>query len=153
MDREVDIEDPGPWIDDLMENVPEEHRLSMGQIMAFRSYTDCIAHLPERERNRLWAKFNAAMDERFPPMVDPIPQAPEAPKPVVPKPSDEEILDLAVMEFSAPGDQSPEFHEMLFQRAMGTVNRELEGEGVFAKRRRRKRIAKLIRKWMGENLG
>lgn len=149
----ADIENPGAWIDAFLENVPEEHRESFGQMQALREYGDCIASLPKREQERLWARFNAAMDERFPSRLEPIPEAPEAQKPVAFKPSDEQILDLAVSEFSAPGDQSPEFHEVLFQRAMGTVDRELDGEGFFAKRRRRKRMAAQIRQWMGENLG
>jgi|GEM_PF-4543426 len=148
----MDIRHPEAWIDAFLEDVPEANRESFGQVQAFREYGDCIAALPYAERERLWNAFSEAMDERFPSRKTPLPEPAGVPRAAPRRVSDEEILDRVLPVFQAPGDQSSAFHEMLFNRAMGQVDRDLDGEGFLARRLRRKRIATRIRRWMRANL-
>lgn len=154
MNREghTDIHRPGDWLDAFLENVPEEHRESLGQMQALREYGDHIATLPKRQQEDLWKKFNGALDERFPSRTLPIRDLPET-SPSAPRPADDqEILERVLPVFQAPGDQSPQFHEMLFRRAMGQVEQELDESGMVSKWLRRKRLSFRIRKWMRDNL-
>lgn len=148
----MDIHNPTAWIEAFLENVPEENRESFGQVQALREYSDCISHLPEPEQEKLWTAFQSALDERFPSRKLAVSHSTEKGEPLLEKTSDEEIVGRAVHEFSAPGDESPEFHELLFQRAMGIVEQELREEKGVSRWFRRRRIAGQIRRWMKENL-
>lgn len=75
----MDIENPGPWIDELMKDFPEERFKRFGRIKAFREYVSHVGHLPKAERDRLLQLFYETMDERFPSEAVTDPEAPETP--------------------------------------------------------------------------